>query len=88
MSYRVIVRGFSNGHLVFIDQRHEEPTAGEAEKHLRLLSAMGPFFMLECEFPDMPYSERFLRFGTDTRHMREPIELTDANGFPLGDKLG
>lgn len=77
----VIIRGWSNSVLVFEDGLYLEPVAVDrvttgpliyemVERHAALLGAV---HRIEFEFPELPESERFLRFGTDPTGMVDPV---------------
>lgn len=79
----VIIRGWSGGVLAFEDGVYIEPVAVDrvttgpliyemVERHAALLGAV---HMIEFEFPELPESERFLRFGTDKTGIVDPVAL-------------
>jgi hypothetical protein len=71
----IIIRGFADGQLVFRETLAEEKVDQQtAARHIdRLLGTGSTKVMLELEFTDMPEEQRFLRFGSDTRGMVQPI---------------
>lgn len=44
----------------------------------RHVAALGPVHMIEFEFPELPESERFFRFGTDPAGMVQPALIADS----------
>lgn len=73
----VIVRGFADGVKRF-EESLIDPSPAElresAHKHAILMFDSG-LQMIEFEFPELPESDRFLRFGTDPSRMVDPIAV-------------
>lgn len=82
MEMRLIIRGFGTGWKLQFEDRtsvDSDDMAGVlpalAEKHAKAMAAH-QLQMIEIEFLDEPDpQERFFRFGTDARMMRDPTEV-------------
>lgn len=81
--FNVIIRGWSGSVLMFEDRLYLDPVAPDrvttgplimqmAERHAAVLGAV---HMIEFEFPELPESERFFRFGTDPTRMVQPMAI-------------
>lgn len=72
---RLRIRGYAGAALLFKEDIDAEEVAMESlvEEHMKLLLPH-PTHMLEFEFLDeLDPKQRYFRFGTDTRRMRNPI---------------
>lgn len=72
-----VVRIYGGGALVLEEPCEMTVTNIDAlvKRHIGLLTRYA-LHMLEIEFLDHPVEDRFIRFGTDPRAMRQPVPVT------------
>lgn len=91
----VIIRGWSDSVLVFEDGIYLETVSVDrvttgplifemVERHVAVLGAV---HMIEFEFPELPESERFFRFGSDRTAMVQPAVVTHSENSEKPGRL-
>jgi hypothetical protein len=80
---RMIARLFIDNKLVLCDEVEASLEDFEfiipayANKHAAAIGT-APLYMVEFEFPDLPEPIRYMRTGTDTRRMVDPVCVAAA----------